>query len=69
MPLVKVKKNEKKKDFLDRCLADENMNKEFDDEKQRYAVCNQIWKDSKKKKSLRKYKESKMKKEYRHPDY
>ena len=37
MPIPKPNNNESKKDFLDRCMADEVM-QEYDD-KQRYAVC------------------------------
>ena len=43
MPLPKPKKNESKKDFLDRCMADSIMNEEYEEEDQRYAVCNSIW--------------------------
>lgn len=43
MPLPTVKKGEDKKKFMDRCLSDEFMNSEFPDNKQRYAVCQNIW--------------------------
>lgn len=49
MPMPKPKKDEKKEDFLKRCMADTVMNDEYDDEKQRYAVCQTIWKDKDKK--------------------
>ncbi len=53
MPLPKPKNDEDKKDFLDRCMADEVMNTEYPDNKQRYAICNQIWTDKdKEKKSM-----------------
>ena len=45
MPLVKPKENEEKDDFLERCMGNKVMNDEFPDNKQRYAVCNQIWRD------------------------
>ncbi|MDD5013733.1 MAG: HK97 family phage prohead protease [Atribacterota bacterium] len=45
MPLPKVKENEEKDDFLSRCMGDKTMNDEYLDEKQRYAICNQIWRD------------------------
>jgi HK97 family phage prohead protease len=45
MPLPKPKDNETKDDFLERCLSDKTVNDEFPDDKQRYAVCNQIWRD------------------------
>lgn len=50
MPLPKSKKGEAKKDFLSRCMGNPTSNKDFPDNKQRYAVCNNIW-DSKKKSS------------------
>lgn len=43
MPMPKPKKNESQEDFLNRCMGDEVMLKDYDDEKQRYAVCNAIW--------------------------
>ncbi len=43
MPLVKPEKNERKKEFLKRCMADPSMNNEFPEKKQRYAVCNVQW--------------------------
>jgi len=46
MPLPKPKKNESHDDFMDRCMADSVMVKEYDDEKQRYAVCQTQWDDS-----------------------
>ncbi len=52
MPLPKPRKNEKKKDWLNRCMGNDMMVSEFSDEKQRYAICNQIWRDKDKKKSL-----------------
>jgi len=48
MPLPKVVKGESKKKFMDRCLSSDIMNKEYPDNKQRYAVCNSIWDKSKK---------------------
>ena len=36
-------KNEKKDDFIQRCMSDEESIKSFPDEKQRYAVCNSKW--------------------------
>lgn len=49
MPLAKPKKEEKKKDFLPRCMGDEVMRKEFKDVKQRYAVCLTQWEKGKEK--------------------
>jgi len=45
MPLVKPKDNEEKKDFLARCMGDDVMVEEYEDNDQRYAICNQIWRD------------------------
>ncbi len=39
MPLPKRNKGEKSKDFLSRCMGNPTMNKDFPDQKQRYAVC------------------------------
>ena len=48
MPMPKPKPDESKDDFLDRCMGDDVMNDEYPDEKQRYAICNDIWKKEKK---------------------
>jgi hypothetical protein len=39
MPLPNPKKDEKKNDFMSRCMSDETMKKDFKDNKQRVAVC------------------------------
>lgn len=49
MPIPKPNKDEKKKDFIARCMSDEAMVKEYDQE-QRAAICNTSWKESKEKK-------------------
>jgi len=49
MPLPKPKTNESKSDFLDRCMGDSVANKEFPDEKQRFAMCNSQWEEESKK--------------------
>lgn len=41
MPIPKRKPDEDKSDFLSRCMSDSTMNKEYPDNSQRYAVCNQ----------------------------
>ncbi len=46
MPLPKPKKNESKDDFMDRCMSDKVMKEDYEDEKQRYAVCQTQWDDS-----------------------
>lgn len=47
MPLPKPTKKESKKDFIERCMSDDKVSDEFGDSKQRYAVCQTQWKDSK----------------------
>ena len=39
MPLPKPSKNQKQSEFISKCMADEAMNSEFPDQKQRSAVC------------------------------
>jgi HK97 family phage prohead protease len=46
MPLPKPKKDESHDDFMDRCMSDEVMVAEYEDEKQRHAVCQNQWDDS-----------------------
>jgi hypothetical protein len=41
MPIPKRKPDEDKADFLSRCMSNPTMNKEYTDDSQRYAVCNQ----------------------------
>jgi HK97 family phage major capsid protein/HK97 family phage prohead protease len=43
LSLPKPKPDEKKDDFLSRCIGDETMNKEYPDNKQRAAVCYRQW--------------------------
>lgn len=43
MPLPKPRKNESKDDFLDRCMGDSAMVEEYDDNDQRFAICNSQW--------------------------
>ena len=40
MPIPKKDKKEDKGKFLERCMSDNVMKKEFPNNKQRYAVCN-----------------------------
>jgi HK97 family phage prohead protease len=46
MPIPKPKKNESHDDFIDRCMSDEVMVKEYDDSDQRLAVCETQWDNS-----------------------
>lgn len=46
--MPKPGKKESKKDYISRCMGDEETNKKYPDQKQRYAVCNSLW-DQKKK--------------------
>jgi HK97 family phage prohead protease len=41
--MPKPKTDESKDDFVKRCMADDVMNAEFEDEDQRLAVCNDLW--------------------------
>lgn len=43
MPLPMPKNGEEEQEFIERCMADETMLQEFPDEKQRYAVCVNLW--------------------------
>lgn len=43
MPLPTPREGQSKDDFLKSCMGNPTMNKEFPDEKQRYAVCNAQW--------------------------
>jgi len=45
MPIPTPKKNEKKSDFISRCMS--ALSDEFEDNEQRSAVCHQQWKKSK----------------------
>ena len=40
MPIPTPNKDENNKDFIDRCMSDDIMVEDFEDEKQRLAVCN-----------------------------
>ena len=43
MPLPTPSKGEDKNKFISRCMGNENMKKEFPDQKQRNAVCFSQW--------------------------
>lgn len=45
MPIPKPRDNENRDDFLSRCMGNDTMVEEYDDREQRYAICNQIWRD------------------------
>lgn len=45
MPLPKPKSGEKQKEFIQRCVTDNTMTKEFPQTDQRVAVCYQQWKE------------------------
>lgn len=47
MPIPSPSNQEQKDKFIDRCMGDSVMNKEFPDEKQRYAVCQKKWTEKK----------------------
>ena len=46
MPIPTPKDNEKKIDYIARCMGDDTMNTEFPDSSQRMAVCATKWKES-----------------------
>jgi hypothetical protein len=39
MPIPTPKKTETQKQFIQRCMIDEVMNKEYPDKSQRYSIC------------------------------
>lgn len=45
--MPKPQPNEKKTDYLQRCMSDDKMLSDFPDEAQRYAVCNSYWEEDK----------------------
>jgi hypothetical protein len=49
MPLPKPKKKEKEDTFIQRCMRNETMKKEYKDNKQRIAVCYSQWRNKNKK--------------------
>lgn len=40
MPLPQPNENEKRNDFINKCMSDETMIQEYKNESQRFAVCN-----------------------------
>ena len=54
MPLPKPKPDEEKGEFIERCMSDETMKKEYSDNDQRLAVCHSQW-EKKEKESSAKY--------------
>jgi len=48
MPIPRPYKNEKQDEFISRCMADEVMVKEYQDGKQRFAICQTQWENRKK---------------------
>lgn len=47
MPLITPTKGQSKKDFLEKCMGDSNLTKEYPDDDQRLAVCNSQWEEEK----------------------
>jgi hypothetical protein len=45
MPLPTPRSGEKQKDFVQRCMSDDTMAKEFPNKDQRFAVCVTQWKE------------------------
>lgn len=52
MPLPKPRKNEEEDKFIERCMSDEQMEKEFSEQDQRLAVCYSQWKKGKETKMI-----------------
>lgn len=51
MPLPRPQSDETEEDFLDRCVSNDTMEEEFENEDQRYAVCQSIWDNKSNKRS------------------
>lgn len=49
MPISTPRTEEDKETFINRCMSDGVMNREFPSNEQRFAVCNQKWRDKGKK--------------------
>lgn len=47
LPLPKPEEDESKQEFMERCMSDNTMRKEFKDKDQRNAVCLVQWEESK----------------------
>ncbi len=45
MPLPKPSKQESRQDFIDRCMKDKVVQKEYPNQKQRLAICSVLYKD------------------------
>ena len=45
MPIPTPKKNETRNEFMQRCIIDPVMIKEFKNEKQRLAICSKVYRD------------------------
>ena len=48
MPLPKPRSDENQSEFVDRCMGNDQSVQDFPDARQRFAVCNQIFRDSRK---------------------
>ena len=53
MPLPLPSPKQKEKDFINSCMGNPTMNKEYPDQKQRAAICFSQWKRAKKKKQAK----------------
>lgn len=45
MPIPTPKKNEKRNDFIQRCMVDSTMINEFKNTNQRFAICSKVYRD------------------------
>lgn len=59
MPIPKPKTEETESEFVNRCMSDAVMTKEYQSERQRYAVCKSTYDESKRNKSQWKPKKKK----------
>jgi hypothetical protein len=46
MPILKPRKDESKKDFIQRCMIDDTMTFEYEDIDQRLAVCSTTYEEN-----------------------
>lgn len=53
MPLPNPQSDEKPDEFISRCMGDPVMNREYKDNKQRYAVCQSLKERAKKRKAAK----------------
>lgn len=50
MPIPTPRKGQTKQEFVDSCMADKAMNREYKNRDRRFAICNSQWENKDKKK-------------------